>query len=75
VNLTSPQREKTHQPKCPNCDTHCTKKDFGSRAEGEYIVYFCQTCADYLGGDSNGIVYQPVWDERPGNAMQPSLFQ
>jgi len=67
MDLTNPQREKTQKPVCPNCNTDLTgtARNWGSRSEGDYIVYQCKTCADYVGSDLDGMVYQPEWTPRP----------
>lgn len=63
MDLTNPQREKTQKPTCPNCGTDLTgsARNWGSPDEGDYIVYQCQTCADYFGSPLDGMVYQPEW--------------
>ena len=67
MNLTDPQREQTHAPRCPNCNTDLTgkTKNWGSPSEGDYIVYLCPTCADYFGTPLDAMIYQPIWELRP----------
>ena len=66
MDMTNLRREKTHKPICPNCHTDLTDstRNWGSPDEGDYIVYQCQTCADYFGSDLDGMVYQPEWVTR-----------
>jgi hypothetical protein len=72
MNLTNPQREQTYTPRCPNCNTDLTgtAKNFGSPAEGDYIVYVCPTCAVYFGTQLDALVYQPTWEPRRGALHQ-----
>jgi hypothetical protein len=61
--MTNPKRERAEKPVCPNCQTDLTgkSKNWGSRAEGDYIVYHCPTCAEFFGSDLDGMVYHPEW--------------
>lgn len=54
------------KPVCPVCGTDLTgkTKNWGSRAEGDYIVYHCPTCAEYAGRDIEAMVYAPDWEPR-----------
>ena len=64
--MTDPKREKTQKPTCPNCNTDLTgsARNWGSKSEGDYIVYHCPTCAEYFGSNSGAMVYTPTWVER-----------
>ena len=66
MNMTKPDQEKTQKPVCPNCHTDLTGsvKNWGSKREGDYIVYHCPTCAEYFGSDGDAMVYTPTWVKR-----------